>query len=200
MIMDIAHATRTTLLDFISRLDAEFGQPARIYLIGETTQVFERWRGWTTQIEFTSEVGTRHREAFAGALARVAGEMDVPVYDESPAALIPLPDGYERRARPATPEPTLSLRHISIHHFDSYSVAFRYIARGDEPDYHIVLMLLKRGWVTMEEMDRQLSELLPRFTAETIQQDPAEFRRKYKGLQQMSRAIGPYTNHRPTPV
>jgi hypothetical protein len=37
-------------------------------------------------------------------------------------------------------------------------------------------------------MDALLDELLPRFTRETIAQDPAEFRRKYRGLLQMWRA------------
>ena len=41
----------------------------------------------------------------------------------------------------------------------------------------------------MEELNASLSALLPRFSAETIQQDPAEFRRKYEGLLQMWRAI-----------
>jgi hypothetical protein len=37
-------------------------------------------------------------------------------------------------------------------------------------------------------MNALLVDLLPQFTSETIQQDPAEFRRKYKGLLQMWRA------------
>jgi hypothetical protein len=37
-------------------------------------------------------------------------------------------------------------------------------------------------------MDRLLEDVLPRFTRETIAQDPAEFRRKYRGLCQMWRA------------
>ncbi len=41
------------------------------------------------------------------------------------------------------------------------------------------------GW---REWNALLASLLPRFTSETLQQDPAEFRRKFKGLLQMWRA------------
>jgi hypothetical protein len=42
--------------------------------------------------------------------------------------------------------------------------------------------------MTVEAMDGLLDDVLPRFTQETIAQDPAEFRRKYRGLKQMWRA------------
>lgn len=62
------------------------------------------------------------------------------------------------------------------------------------------LTYVEHGWVTLEEMNERLEALLPRFTSETIQQDPAEFRRKYKGLMQMARAVRPRTTHRTTAV
>ena len=46
-------------------------------------------------------------------------------------------------------------------------------------------------------MDAQLGELLPRFSADTIQQDPSEFRRKYKGLGQMWHAVEARKTQRP---
>jgi hypothetical protein len=61
-------------------------------------------------------------------------------------------------------------------------------------------MYLEKDWITFDEMDERLAALLPRFTAETIQQDPAEFKRKYKSLLQMYRAVKPRTTHRPTAV
>ena len=78
---------------------------------------------------------------------------------------------------------------LSVLHFDSYNTAFRLIARGDEPDYFVVIAFLERGWIELEEMDRKLADLLPQFTAETIQQDPAEYRRKNKGLRQLWKSV-----------
>ncbi len=193
--------TRPILLDFITQLDAEFAHPGRLYLIGETTQLLEGWRTWTTQIEFTAEVDPQHQLDFSRIVSDLGERRNVAVVDESPADLIPLPDGHQARHRPIRVYGgDGNLSHLSLHHFDPYSVAFRFIARGDEPDYHIVLTFLHEGWITVGEMDSQLEALLPLFTAKTIQQDPAEFRRKYEGLQQMWRSVQPRSTHRSTVV
>jgi hypothetical protein len=67
-------------------------------------------------------------------------------------------------------------------------VAFRCLARRDEPDYRTVLRFLRHGWLRLGEMDRLREDTVPQFTRETIAQDPAEFRRKYRRLRQMWRA------------
>lgn len=193
-----ANVTRTILVNFLARLDREFGRPGRLYLIGETTQVFEGWRPWSPRIDFTADVASEDRGTFSRVAEGLAEELGVSAIDEWPGDVIPLPEGYEGRARGATagaiPE------HLALYHFDPYSVAFRFIARGDEPDYHLVLTYLEHGWISVEEMQERLSALLPRLTAETIQQDPAELRRKYKGLLQMWEAVRPRTTHRSTRV
>ncbi|NIR51017.1 hypothetical protein GWO43_20615, partial [candidate division KSB1 bacterium] len=120
----------------------------------------------------------------------IQSQIGLAVEEEFPGDLIPLPNGYQSRARNID-NSRLKLRHLHLFHFDPYSVAFRYIARGDEPDYHVALYYLRNGWIEIEEMERLLAELLPRFSMETIQQDPAEFRRKYKGLLQMWKSVQP---------
>lgn len=188
--------------EFLAHLDGAFARPARLYLIGETTQVWEGWRQWTEQIEFTAEIDLQDRPAFDEAVRSFQSRLGIEIFEEFPGDLIPLPDGYENRARQLENPGTacLDLKNLRVFHFDPYSVAFRFIARGDEPDYHIVLYYLQHGWVTVNEMDALLTELLPRFSFRTIQQDPAEFRRKYKGLLQMWQALKPGMVHRPTPA
>ncbi len=199
-----SYVTREQLIEFIHLLDAAFARPGSLYLVGETTQVFEGWREWTTQIEFSAVLAPPDRAHFARAVAELQVQYGVDAFDEFPGDVIPLPDGFDRRARPAAlswPRLGTSItRHLSLFHFDPCSVAIRFIARGDEPDYHLVLAYLERGWLTVGELDARLAELLPRFTARTIQQDPAEFRRKYDGLLQMLRAVTAGTTHRPTAV
>lgn len=182
---------------FFTRLDAAFGRSARIYLIGETTQVMEGWRRWTSQVEFTAEIAREDRAVFDKAVEKAREALGIEVLEEHPGDLIPLPDGYRERALAVRGD---FARRMKIYHFDPYSAAFRFIARGDEPDYHIVLMYLNRGWITEGKLDALLTELLPKFSLETIQQDPAEFRRKYKGLKQMWQALRPGMVHRPTPA
>ena len=179
---------RSTLLEFLAQLDETFSRRGRLYLIGETTQLFEGWRDWTDQIEFAAEVAEEDRPTFAKAVQTTQTRRAVRVLEESPADVIPLPAGYEQRARPIEiPEANREVG-LRISHFDPYSVAFRFIARGDEQDYRVGLNYLEHGWVTVEQMDALLVDLLPQFTFGSIQQDPAEFRRKYKGLLQMWRS------------
>jgi len=194
--MKTTYVTRDALVDFLADVDAGFGGFGRLYLVGETSLLFEGWREWVPRLELCADA-PRGTGALDEAIAAAAERHGLFVINESPADVIPLPDGYESGARPVVLN---SLRHLSLLHFDPCSVAFRFIARGDEPDYHLLLAFLEHGWVTMEEMDDKLDRLLPRFSMETIQQDPAEFRRKYKGMMQMSRAIAARTTHRPTSV
>ncbi|MFQ5569925.1 MAG: hypothetical protein ACE5G0_09635, partial [Rhodothermales bacterium] len=161
---------QATLKTFLARLDAAFGHPGHLYLVGETTLVFEGWLSWTEHIAFTAEVAPEHRGAFDEAVRRVQQDAGLEVIDESPADVIPLPDGYTHRARPISHAPTT---HLRLYHFDPYSVALRFIARGDEPDYRLVLTFLEHCWVEEDEMHVRLADVLPRFSLETIQQDPA---------------------------
>jgi hypothetical protein len=181
--MKRTYLDRPTLVEFLTRLGATFTRPGRLYLVGETTHVFEGWRARAPRLEFAAEVAPAARAAFVEAVHRLQSQLAVEVLEESPGDVIPLPSGSEARHRPAG-----MFGDLEIYHFDSYGVAFRLIARGDEPDYHAVITFLRYGWLTVDGMNALLADLLPKFTNESIQQDPAEFRRKYKGLLQMWRA------------
>jgi hypothetical protein len=74
---------------------------------------------------------------------------------------------------------------LLVQHFDPYSVVLRLVARGDEPDYVVALEYLKKGWVDLARLETLLADVVPRFTNETLAQDPAEFRRKFRGLRQL---------------
>ncbi len=192
-------------IDFIQRLRSKFNRPGSLFLIGETSQVLEGWRERADEFTYTAKVAPGDREFFDNAIQKIAKEMDVEINEEHPATLIPLPKGYEDRAirvneNILNPQGDLANAALEIFHFDPYSVSFRYISRGDEPDYHIALYYLQHGWVTVEKMETLLENLLPEFSLKTIAQDPAEFRRKYKGLLQMWRAIPAGVTHRPTPA
>src|SRR5688572_22036296 len=56
---------------------------------------------------------------------------------------------------------------------------------GDEPDYVAALEYVHHGWVEPARLESLLSEVVPRMTNQTLAQDPAEFRRKFKGLRQL---------------
>lgn len=190
---------QTDLKRFVETLSSHFNHPATILLVGESSLVWEGVRDWTTQVDFTADVDEAHQAELEQAIRTTSDELDQTVLFESPAEIVPLPDGYRDRCVAASDQGA-SREFVRVLHFDPYSVAFRFVARGDEPDYHIALSFLDAGWVTEDGMTDMLEELLPKFSFETIQQDPAEFRRKYKGLLQMARATRPRQIHRPTPA
>jgi hypothetical protein len=196
--MSLSLIKADTIGDFLSRLDDTFSAVGEIFLTGETTHVSEGWRPWTTHIEFASSVGKEDRAHFNESVAKIAKEMGINVTDEFPGEVIPLPAGFENRSRDLS-DP-LDLDYLSVRHFDPYSIAYRYIARGLEQDYQLVLAYLDHGWISEEEMGERLEGLLPSLSMDTIQQDPAEFRRRYIGLLQMWRANAMGHTHRMTPV
>ena len=177
--------SRKILLGFIAHLVKSFSGKGKIYLISQTTQLMEGWVNWIEEIEFSANVTDPDRPDFKNSIENFQKENQIRIVEESPKEVIPLPEGYQSRHREVSTT-NLSLNgKLKIYHFDPYSVAFRYIARGDEQDYHMVLNFLEHGWINEEEMNQMLEELLPSFSFQTIQQDPAEFRRRYKGLLQM---------------
>ena len=175
--------TRPAIHAFLAAVEDQLHSPARLYLVGESSLVVEGWREWTDQLVYTAEAGNFAQ--LRQIIEAVAAQQRIRLVCESPADIIPLPRGHERRGRPWHIEGRTSPARFELFHFDPYSTAIRLIARGDEPDYRVALEFLRQGWVQLSELDRLLTELLPRFSGEAIQQDPAEFRRKYKGLRQM---------------
>ncbi len=176
------------ITSFFSKIDERFGESGTVYLIGETTQVVEGWKRFIDVIEFCCAVEASNRGAFNKIVIEVAGEMGIRVVDEHPGEVIPLPEGYDVRHHPlSTTEWTKDFR-LNVLHFDPYSVSYRFIARGGETDYQLVLSYLENEWVDEQALTDRLERLLPSFSFETIQQDPAEFRRRYGGLLQMWQA------------
>lgn len=190
--------SREDLWTVLSEIDRRYAGDGCLYLIGETSQLAEGWREWTTQIEFYADIPER-RSHLSDVIESISADRGVEIIEEFPGDLIPLPGGYMDRTRALTEGAPIEDMRLGVRHFDPYSVVFRFVARGDEPDYHIGLMYLAQGWITFEEMTERLERLLPSFSLETIAQDPAEFRRKYRGLTQMWRKeMRPGTVHRPT--
>ena len=154
--------------------------PSRLYLVCRTTHLAE---GWTTVVPALELAGDAHSPHVEQAAREAAEGLGVELVWESPADIIPLPTGWELRARP------FALNDgdgpLEVRHFDPYSVVLRLIARGDEPDYVAALEYIRHGWVNPQQLEALFVEVTPRMTNQTLAQDPAEFRRKFKGLRQL---------------
>ena len=156
--------------------------PARLYLVSRTSHLAEGWCDRVPALELAGDAG---RTELGEAIREAGRALGVDVVWESPADVIPLPAGWEERSRPATIEQAVAGTALEVRHFDPYSVVLRLIARGDEPDYVAALEYVLHGWVEPVRLEALLAEVVPRMTNETLAQDPAEFRRKFKGLRQL---------------
>ena len=156
-----------------------------LYLVSATSHLAEGWRDRAPCLELAGDA------VLEPAVRAAAATLDLDLTWESPADVIPLPHGWESRARPVT-EPLGQAQDAAgllLRHFDPYSVVLRLVARGDEPDYVAGLEYVRNGWVDPKKLESLLDDLLPRFTRATLAQDPAEFRRKFRGLRQLINAI-----------
>jgi len=185
-----APATRTL------RRGVEVTAPARLYLVSRTSHLAEGWCDRVPAFELAGDAGSGELGEAVQAAGRALG---VDVVWESPADVIPLPAGWEERSlaatigqddtgnalEPGAPAARTLRGGVEIRHFDPYSVVLRLIARGDEPDYVAALEYVLHGWVEPARLEGLLSEVVPRMTNQTLAQDPAEFRRKFKGLRQL---------------
>ena len=156
--------------------------PARLYLLARTSHLAEGWcdRAPRLVLAGNTDAPLALREAVLAAGTALA----LGVTWESPATVIPLPAGWEARSRETRPG-LAGAGPLEVRHFDPYSVVLRLIARGDEPDYVDALEYLRHGWVEFPRLEALVADVLPRFTSRSLAQDPAEFRRKFRGLWQL---------------
>ena len=162
---------------------------AGLYLVSRTSHLAEGWCDRVPALELAGGAHLRQGyggQAGLGEAVREAGRaLGVDVVWESPADIIPLPAGWEERSLTATIGQGDTGNALELRHFDPYSVVLRLIARGDEPDYVAALEYVLHEWVEPARLEGLLSEVVPRMTNQTLAQDPAEFRRKFKGLRQL---------------
>lgn len=153
----------------------------RLYLVSRTSHLAEGWCDRVPAFELAGDAGSTELGDAAREASRALG---VHLVWESPADVIPLPARWEERSLPATFEKGRT-GNLELRHFDPYSVVLRLIARGDEPDYVAALEYVLHHWVEPARLESLLGEVVPRMTNQTLAQDPAEFRRKFKGLRQL---------------
>jgi hypothetical protein len=178
----VKEAGLAELETLIAAVRQRVAAPARLYLVSRTSHLAEGWCDRVPAFELAGDAGG----AELGEAVREAGRaLEVDLVWESPADVIPLPVGWEERSRPAMIGQRGTRNALELRHFDPYSVVLRLIARGDEPDYVAALQFVLHGWVEPARLESLLGEVVPRMTSETLAQDPAEFRRKFKGLRQL---------------
>ena len=162
---------------FLVKLGIEFHYPARLYLVGGTTLVYEGLRQQSLDIDISYEVADEHEAEFARVIRRLKDEMQINVELASPGDFIPLPSGWKERAKYVG-----RFGQVDVFHFDLYSTALSKIERGREGDYEDVLAMLRGGQITFEDLQRTFDNIMPRLERESLKRDPARFKRNFAVL------------------
>lgn len=181
-------ASEDLITSFLHAVVEDCRRPGILYLVGESSLVVEGLADYCTEVIVGIEAADADYDDVCAAIDAAAQSVGLTVFIEHPGDVIPVPADAGSRARTVSGFEGSAQIALKIRHYDPVIVAVRFIARGDESDYQLALRLLESGWIRMDELEREVEALLPRFTFETIQQDPAEFRRKFKGLLQMWRS------------
>lgn len=142
---------------FLSELGRAFRHPARVYIVGGATLVYERLRRATLDIDITVEVDDMHHGELMRQVARLKDSIPVNVEQVSPADYIPLPSGWRERC------PYVGrFGHIDVFHFDLVSTSLSKLDRGHDADLEAVRTLLAVGRLTAEDLTAGWQDIAPR--------------------------------------
>lgn len=162
---------------FLVKLGIEFRYPARLYLVGGTTLVYEGLRQQSLDIDISYEVADEHESEFARVIRRLKEEMQINIELASPGDFIPLPTGWKERAKYVG-----RFGQVDVFHFDLYSTALSKIERGREGDYEDVLAMLRSEQINMPELEHAFNNIMPRLERESLKRDPERFKRNFAVL------------------
>jgi len=165
---------------FLVKLGMEFRHPARLYLVGGTTLVYEGLREQSLDIDISYEVADEDDAEFARVLRGLKEDMQINVELASPGDFIPLPAGWKERAKHVG-----RFGQVDVFHFDLYSTALSKIERGREGDFQDVLAMLQGGQIRFDELRQAYENILPRIEQESLKRDPRRIQRNWALLEKM---------------
>ena len=171
---------RERIREFFKRLGERFRGPARIYLVGGTTLVFEQLRQQTLEIDVVIEVSPKDHGNLIKVIRELKDALSVNVEEASPGDFIPLPVGYENRHKFVE-----RFGRLDVFHFDLYSTALSKIERGRTQDLEDVLALLAAGKIEWSQLVEYFEEILPKTGEFSLKQDPVEFEQNFRALEGM---------------
>jgi hypothetical protein len=174
---------RDRIKQFLQRLGERFRQPARIYLVGGTTLVFEGLRQQTIDIDIIIDVAPPHHDALIQVVRELKDTLSINVEEASPGDFIPLPSGFENRHVFVE-----RFGMLDVLHFDLYSTALSKIERGREQDFDDVLALLRAGQMDWDKLVECFKEILPRMGQHSLKQNPVKFEQNFQTLEALWRA------------
>ena len=170
---------------FLSRLAQDYRQPARLYLVGGTSHVYERFRQQTLDVDVAFEVPADCRGELIQVLRKIRDTLGIEIEEVSPADYIPLPAGFEKRHQFIG-----RFGQVEVFHFDWYSTALSKIARGRQQDLADTVVALKNDRISLSKLEGMYRDILPLMGKKTLKQDPAEFALNFAALEALWQSAG----------
>ena len=171
------------IAEFLKRLGEQFRHPARLYLVGGSTLVYEGLRQQTIDVDVVLEADAKVHGEFVKAIRDLKDRLSINVEEASPGDFIPLPGGYANRH-----EYIGRFGQLDVWHFDLYSLALAKIERGRAQDMEDVLTLLRVGRIEWERLHQYFKEILPRMGEHSLRQDPVEFEQNFREVERQWRS------------
>src|SRR5438128_2045596 len=130
--------SRERIDGFLRWLGNHYRHPARLYLVGGTSVVYEGLRSQTMDIDLAIEVSAGNHGDLLTVLREARDTLDINIEEAAPSDFIPLPAGYAERHQFIG-----RFGEVDVFHFDLYSMALSKIERGRQQDQMDVIALLK---------------------------------------------------------
>jgi len=160
---------------FMGALGSAVAREHTVYLVGGATAVLEGWRVSTIDIDLALPDRT-DADDILRALPLIKDELELNVELASPADFVPVPAGWEERARSVAREGS-----VTFLHYDLYGQALSKLERGHDRDLVDVREMIARGLVDPDRLGVFFAEIEPqlyRFPAI----DPPSFRRRVEAI------------------
>ena len=148
---------RARIERFFGELGRAFRRPARIYIVGGATLVYENLRRATLDIDVAIEVDNEFHSDLMRQIAWLKDHIPVNVELVSPADYIPLPSGWRERS------PYVGrFGQIDVFHFDLVSTSLSKLLRGHEGDLAAVRTLISTDLLSAEDLEAGFKEINPK--------------------------------------
>lgn len=170
---------------FLRWLGNHYRHPARLYLVGGTSIVYEGLRRQTIDIDLSIQVAAGDHSDLLAALREARNALDVNVEEVAPSDFIPLPAGYADRHQFIG-----RYGELDVFHFDLYSMALSKIERGRRQDQLDVIALLESKRLNWDRLQAMYAEILPLIGQKSLKQDPEVFALNFSATEALWRQAG----------
>ena len=177
--------SRDRIESFLRWLGNHYRHPARFYLVGGTSVVYEGLRRQTMDIDLAIEVAAGNHGELLAVLREARDTLDINIEEVAPSDFIPLPAGYVDRHQFIG-----RFGEVDVFHFDLYSTALSKIERGRRQDQLDVIALLESNRLKWDRLQAMYAEILPLMDQKSLKQDSKDFTLNFSALEKMWRQAG----------